>query len=106
LRHPKSVFYPFDVSAGHFFRYVPALRVGYGGHAKRWPRSIIAFRNVCIVDVRFAIPGPPFARFPTGVPQLDDGDRPFQSDEGHDPFGSYKKKSPVKIHLARSDLHL
>ena len=22
---------PFDVSAGHFFRYVPALRVGYGG---------------------------------------------------------------------------
>ena len=58
------------------------------------------------VDGRFAITGQPFARFPTGVPQLDDGDRPFQFDEAHDPFGSYKKKSPVKIHLARSDLHL
>ena len=63
--------------------------------------AIIAFRNVCIVDVRFAIPGPPFARFPTGVPQLDDGDRadaPFQSDEGHDPFGLLKeiaRKNPL-----------
>ena len=90
---PKSVFYPFDVSAVHFFQYVPALRVGYGGRTKRWPRCLIAFRNVRIVDGRLAIPRPPFARFPTDA-QLDARDRPFQFDEAHDLFSRGKNIRP------------
>ena len=65
---PKSVFNPFDVSAGHFFRYVPAPRVGNIGRAKRRPRCLIAFRNVGIVDGRFAVLAilPISRRFGTG----------------------------------------
>ena len=85
---PKSVFHPFDVSAGHLFRHVPDLRVGYGGRAKRWSRCLIAFRNVGIRRRAFRHSRAAVRSLSDRRAPLDAGDRPFQFDDAHDHFGS------------------